>query len=37
VLAKLEALEELSEGTGEIARSSGVAMGKAERSIIRKK
>jgi len=36
-LAKLVTVEELSEGTRDLARSSGVAMGKAERSIVKKK
>lgn len=36
-LAKLEAMEDLSDGTRDLARSSGVAMGKAERSIVKKK
>jgi hypothetical protein len=30
-------MEELCEGTRDLARSSGVAMGKAERSIVEKK
>jgi hypothetical protein len=37
ILAKLVAMEELSEGTRDLARSSGVAMGNAERSIVKKK
>jgi hypothetical protein len=36
-LVKVEEMEELSESTRDLARRSGVAMGKAERSIIKKK